>query len=169
MNRILTNLAGWIMSEKLDGARCIWTGSHFTSRNGRDFNPPAWWLEGMPDCRLDGELWNHRGGFDELVSAIQRKRNAWEGVTFQIFDLAVLRTPIEARHAALARLQLPAHAQLVPHRACLSMGDLDATEAEIVKAGGEGVVLREAASLYTPTGFVKVKRLFPDLNRSILD
>ena len=170
MSAFPSNPAGMLMSEKMDGCRCIFDGhGNFMSRNGHVFQAPDWFKAGMPAHRLDGELWNHRGGFDELVSAIQRKRNPWEGVSFQVFDLAVLRVPIEARHAVLGRLVLPPHVQLVPHRVCRSQADLDATEAEIVAAGGEGVCLREPGSDYTPGGFVKVKRLFPEKNRSILD
>jgi DNA ligase-1 len=169
MNDIPQNVAGWLASPKLDGVRCLFTGSAFVSRHGRIFTPPASWLAGMPACRLDGELYAGIQSFDELVSAIQRKRNPWENVTFQIFDLAQLRQPIESRLAKLATLTLPLHCQLVPHRPLAGMNDLDRMEAEIVAAGGEGVCIREPGSTYRPNGFLKVKRLFPDLNRSILD
>jgi len=161
--------SGWWLSEKLDGVRCGFSGHVFQSRHGRIFTPPAWWLDAMPACRLDGELYAGRGGFDELVSAIQRKRNPWENVTFQVFDLAQLRQPIEDRLATLAALPLPPHVALVPHRLCRSQADLDAEETAIVAAGGEGICLRAPGSTYTPGGFVKIKRLFPDLNRSQLD
>jgi ATP-dependent DNA ligase len=86
-----------------------------------------------------------------------------------VFDLAQLRMPIEARHAALGRLHLPPWVQLVEHRPCLSQDDLDATEAATVQAGGEGLVLRERGSFYRPGNFIKCKRLTKDLDRSILD
>jgi len=169
MNEIPLDPRGWWISEKLDGCRCIWTGERFLSRNGRDFRPPPHWLAGMPPVRLDGELFAGRGGFDFLVSQIQRKGSEWEGITFEVFDLAELRQPIEQRIAALLRLPLPSHCRLVQHRACAGAGDLDATEAAIVAAGGEGLCLREPGSCYRPNNFLKVKRLFPDLNRSQLD
>jgi DNA ligase-1 len=169
VNEIPQNVAGWLASPKLDGCRCFWTGNTFASRHGRIFTPPASWLAGMPACRLDGELYAGIQSFDELVSAIQRNRNPWENVTFQIFDLGQLRQPIESRLAALASLPLPPHCQLVPHRPLEGLDDLDRMEAEIVAAGGEGVCIREPGSFYRPNGFLKVKRLFPDLNRSILD
>ena len=165
------NPAGYWLSEKLDGCRCFLTESgRMLSRNGRDFRPPAWFTAGLPKgIRLDGELFAGRGGFDELVSTIQRKGSDWEGITFQIFDLAQLRQPIENRLAALARLSLPPHCQLVPHRVCVGSQDLDATEAAIVAEGGEGVCLRAPESYYRPGNFWKIKRLFADLNRSVLD
>ena len=169
MNTLPDNPAGWWISEKYDGVRAIWTGAAFLSRNGHKFTPPGWWLEGMPDCRLDGELWMGRGRFDFLVSQIQTKGSEWDGITFQIFDLAALRLPFEQRIATLARLALPSHCRLVPHRVCKGHSDLDATEADVVAAGGEGLVLRRPGSFYRPNDFLKVKRLFPDLNRSQLD
>lgn len=169
MNGIPANPDGWLASEKLDGVRCTFTGHAFTSRHGNIFTPPASWFEGMPSARLDGELWMGNGTFDELVSAIQRKRNPWENVRFMIFDLAVMRHPIESRLATLASLPLPPHCQLVPHRPLAGMDDLDAMEADIVAAGGEGLILRAPGSYYAPSNFRKVKRIFPDLDRSILD
>jgi DNA ligase-1 len=165
------NPTGYWLSEKMDGCRAILTESGaLLTRNGKRWNPPPWFMAGMPrGVRLDGELFTQRGDFDGLVSAIQRKRNPWEGVRFMVFDLATLRMPIEARHAALARLQLPPWVELLPHRPCLSQEDLDAEETAIVRNGGEGVCLRAPGSTYKPFGYVKIKRLNPDLNRSILD
>ena len=162
-------LAGWWLSEKLDGTRIFWTGTAYLTRNGHRLTPPPWWFVGMPNTRLDGELWMGRGTFETLVSVIQTKGSAWEGITFEVFDLAELRRPIEARIAALAKLALPDHCRLVPHSVCTGAGDLDATEAAIVAAGGEGLCLRPPGSFYRPNNFLKVKRIHRDLDRSILD
>jgi ATP-dependent DNA ligase len=86
-----------------------------------------------------------------------------------VFDLARLNVPIEQRHAALERLRLPPWVEVIKHRHCLSQDDLDATEAAVVSAGGEGLCIRPPRSFYSPSCFVKVKRLHPDLNRSQLD
>jgi DNA ligase-1 len=163
------NPAGFWLSEKLDGVRFLWTGTRFHTRNGKDLHPPAWFTEGLPPVRLDGELYAGRGGFDFLVSQIQKRGGDWQGITYQIFELAVLRVPIESRLSMLARLRLPAHVGLVKHRPCTGWQDLDETEAALVGQGAEGLVLREPGSCYRPHGFWKVKRLTKDLDRSILD
>ncbi len=54
---------GWIMSEKLDGVRCFWTGSVMFSRNGNRFFPPKFFTQNWPNSQLDGELFIGRGRF----------------------------------------------------------------------------------------------------------
>jgi ATP-dependent DNA ligase len=51
----------------------------------------------------------------------------------------------------------------------LSATDLDAEESAVVEGGGEGLVIRHPDSHWRPGGFTKIKRIFPDLNRSQLD
>jgi DNA ligase-1 len=53
-----TDPTGWWMSEKLDGVRCYWNGETFLSRNGKRYDVPAFFVEGLPKTvSLDGELW----------------------------------------------------------------------------------------------------------------
>jgi len=55
---VLSDPAGWLMSEKLDGVRCYWNGSTMYTRNGNPFTPPDWFKKCLPaDLALDGELW----------------------------------------------------------------------------------------------------------------
>ena len=57
------DLAGWWLSEKLDGVRAYWDGKSLISRLGNRFHAPDWFLEGLPDIPLDGELWIGRKAF----------------------------------------------------------------------------------------------------------
>ena len=89
------NVAGWFISEKLDGTRCFWDGgltrglpteqvpwasildpktgekkgkikpvaTGLWSRYGNPIMAPDWWLNRLPCCPLDGELWAGRGKF----------------------------------------------------------------------------------------------------------
>jgi DNA ligase-1 len=59
------------MSEKLDGVRAFWDGKNLISRGGNIFDAPAFFTDGFPKHKLDGELWIKRGEFD-LVSSIVR-------------------------------------------------------------------------------------------------
>ncbi len=51
-----SKIAGWLMSEKLDGVRCYWSGSVLYTRNGVKINAPKEWVETLPTIALDGEL-----------------------------------------------------------------------------------------------------------------
>src|SRR5438552_10550272 len=76
------NLSGWLMSEKLDGVRCYFDGKQFLSRQGNLFHAPEWFLEGLPDTPLDGELWIDRKKFQRTVSIVRRqdKTELWKEV-----------------------------------------------------------------------------------------
>src|SRR5580658_9321513 len=56
----VTDLTGWLMSEKLDGVRAYWDGKQFLSRQGNLYRAPDWFIEGLPSVPLDGELWIDR-------------------------------------------------------------------------------------------------------------
>ena len=163
-SKIPSDIENYVASEKCDGIRAFWTGSEFMTRHGNILNAPAWFKAGMPDIRLDGEIWMGRGTFNALQSTIQTIGSDWEGVRFAIFDLAVLRMTTTERLAELQTIDLPAHCDLVPHLG-VTGGELDAMESEIVRNGGEGVCLRHKDEAYRPTNFIKVKRLFPDIDR----
>lgn len=164
MNEIPADLENYLASEKLDGIRAIYTGSEFMTRHGNVLKAPDWFKDGMPDCRLDGELWMGHGTFDQLQSNLQTNGSDWTGIRFMIFDLAVLRMTTVERIDALSKITLPSHCELVSHIEVDHAG-LDAMEEGIVNAGGEGVCLRDKFETYRPNNFIKVKRLFPDLER----
>ena len=105
-----------------------------------------------------------RGMFNELQSALQTKGSDWQGVRFAVFDLAVLRLATTERLENLATIQLPSHCERVNH-VLVTSEELDAMESDIVANGGEGVCLRHKDETYRPTNFIKVKRLFPDIER----
>jgi DNA ligase-1 len=161
--------AGWWVSTKLDGVRMIWTGSALLSRSGRRLLAPQWFTEALPRCRMDGELWMGNESFNRLVSALQTKGGSWTGVEYHVFDLAEAGT-FEERMDRLAKIPLPAHVHIVPHRVCTGMADLDRTEREVVEHGGEGCVIRRPGSLYRPGrsgDIIKIKRLVKDVEHSI--
>ena len=68
------NIENWLMSEKLDGIRCIWDGQRLYSRNGKLFHPPKWFKEGFPsDIVLDGELFLNRKDFSRTSSIVMKQ------------------------------------------------------------------------------------------------
>jgi DNA ligase-1 len=165
VNEIPDNITDYLASEKMDGIRSWWTGSEFITRHGNVLNVPAWFKAGMPAVRLDGELWMGNGTFDKLQSSMQRKDGDWHGIRFMIFDAAILRKTTTERIAFLETLTLPAHCTVISHAPLVSHDELDEFETDIVARGGEGICLRHKDETYRPNNFIKVKRLFPDLDR----
>ena len=82
------DLSGWWMSEKLDGVRAFWNGKQFLSRQGNVYHAPDWFIAGLPETPLDGELWLDRKKFQRTVSIVRRqdKSELWKEIRFLVFD-----------------------------------------------------------------------------------
>lgn len=142
---------GWLVSEKLDGARAWWDGSRLRFRSGLPIAAPAWFTAGLPTLALDGELWAGRGTFEFLAGTVRRIQPVdadWRRVRFMAFESPSFPGPFAERAASIGRLarQQPEgsvwraveHIE-VPDRAAL-LARLDT----VVRAGGEGLMLRRA-------------------------
>jgi DNA ligase-1 len=149
----LTNPAGWWMSEKLDGVRAYWDGRQLLSRQGNLFHAPDWFLAGLPDVPLDGELWLGRRQFQRAVSIARRQDRSdhWKELTYVVFDAPALEKGFEARlefvRDCLAE-RGPTHARPHEHLVCGGPDHLRQELARLEALGGEGLMLRRAGSRY---------------------
>ena len=158
------SVKGWLISEKLDGWRAIWDGAQLVSRLGNRITAPEWFTRQLPaGVVLDGELFMGRGNYWKLTSALKKSTPLdaeWMGIRFHVFD-APSSCPLNERlNTALRALAGCAVANVVPFRVCLGDWDAMNSMAEIAAAGGEGVVLRNPASLYVEKrsrDFLKLK------------
>jgi DNA ligase-1 len=147
------DLAGWWMSEKLDGVRAYWDGKQFLSRLGNVYHAPEWFVSGLPDEPLDGELWIGRRAFQRTVSIVRRqdKSDHWREVRFVVFDAPAHGGPFEERlefvHAAVSRRK-PEFAAALAHDVCKHLDHLRAELARVEALGGEGLMLRQPGSKY---------------------
>ena len=144
----------WV-SEKLDGVRGHWDGERLRSRGGHLINPPRWYTAGWPDEPMDGELWLGRGRFAE-VSGIARSAEpdeaSWRQVKFMVFDLPAHGGPFEARLTRMRSLLKEADVawlRPVPQHRVETLAQLDARLAEVIAAGGEGLMLHRRQAIYT--------------------
>ena len=117
------DLAGWWMSEKLDGVRAYWDGTTFVSRLGNPFHAPDWFVAGLPDTPLDGELWSGRRRFQRTISIVRRQDRSdhWREVTYVVFDAPGLALPFEERLEACRQLlaaRQPPYARFHEHARC---------------------------------------------------
>lgn len=147
------DIDGWWMSEKLDGVRAYWDGKMFLSRNGNEYMAPDWFVEGLPEEPLDGELWQGRRQFQSTVSIVRRQDRSkhWEKIKYVVFDAPAHKGIFEARQKYLQKLfetsAIP-HAELLEQKPCDDVEALQAELKEVEALGGEGLMLRQPGSKY---------------------
>jgi len=126
------DIKGWLMSEKLDGVRAIWTGSELISRNGNKFFAPLWFTEELPaGVMLDGELFIGRNQFQRCVSIVRKQKpvdSEWEQLRFFVFDAPGQEGGFEERLAFCSRtLFRNPVAEVVEHTSCRDLAHLNSS------------------------------------------
>jgi DNA ligase 1 len=144
----------YLVSEKYDGVRAIWDGKTLRSRSGNLINAPAWFIAKLPPQRLDGELWLGRGQFEQLSGYVRKttpQDEEWRQIKYMIFELPEAPGTFEQRYQQIKQVvaatnwpQLVAVEQFrLPNNAALKR-KLN----EVVRAGGEGLMLHLADAPY---------------------
>lgn len=146
--------SAYLVSEKLDGVRALWDGKTLRFRSGRLIQAPDWFVAGLPAHPLDGELWMGRRKFDLLSAAVRRQqpRDAeWRQISYQVFEWPqapgtfserVAALQISIARANLGWLLLVRQERIADHQA------LQARLQQVVRAGGEGLMLHRADALW---------------------
>lgn len=147
------DLTGYWMSEKLDGIRAYWNGKTFISRLGNEFYAPDWFVQGLPNMILDGELWAGRKKFQRATSIVRRQDRSdhWKEITYVVFDAPALDAPFEDRQAALQAHFAPdrtPYARALEQERCRGMDHLRKELDRVEKLGGEGLMMRRPRSKY---------------------
>ena len=148
------DVSRYLVSEKLDGVRAIWDGQALRFRSGKTINAPGWFLAGLPNQPLDGELWIARGQFERVSGIVRREipdDAAWREVRYMIFELPGAPGPFSERAEQIRRLARLANVpwlseikQFFP----VDRGTLESHLDEVVRAGGEGLMLHLADAPY---------------------
>lgn len=150
-----SDVALYLVSEKLDGVRAFWDGQVLRTRHGNPVNAPGWFVENFPAQALDGELWIGRGQFERLSATVRRQtpdEAEWRQVRYLVFELPQAPGTFRERAQALRAVTAEAGVPWLQAVEQLEMGNrqaLDRTLDEILKAGGEGLMLHRADALYT--------------------
>jgi len=144
----------YLVSEKLDGVRAIWDGNTLRFRSGKEINAPRWFVDGLPKRPLDGELWIARGAFERL-SGIVRKDvpddGEWRQVRYMIFELPGAPGTFRERAEVMRQIARDAKVPWLREIEQFSVVDRNSLQKrfkEVVKAGGEGLMLHRADALY---------------------
>ena len=199
-------VAGWLVSEKFDGQRAIWDGgvtrgkpkkdvpwantlkderyvdeqisTGLWSRYGNVIHAPDWWLDSLPNCLLDGELYMERGAFQETRKIVSRLSGGegWKNIRFLVIDI-----PQRIALFQSGRINNPQFKKVIHASECLKLFQgvpagtflmkdqverinqtrLPPIEAEarekmydmlndVVSAGGEGLILRQFDRIWAP-------------------
>ena len=149
------NVSEYLVSEKYDGIRAIWTGSQLVTRNGNPIYAPKWFTDPLPGVWLDGELWTKRQDFANL-SGIVRKvtpvESEWQTVSYMIFDMPDATKPFSQRFENYARLvsQLNSeHIKAVEQKHFNENTQLSLFMDELIAQGAEGVMLHLASAKHS--------------------
>ncbi len=147
------DLTGWWMSEKLDGVRAYWDGKQFLSRLGNLYHAPDWFVAGMPDFPLDGELWVARKAFQRTISVVRRQDRSehWKTVRFVVFDAPAMPAPFEERLAFFndhLKQHALTYARPLEHERVRNLDHLREELERVESLGGEGLMLRQPGSRY---------------------
>lgn len=144
------DVAGYLVSEKLDGVRAYWDGRQLYFRSGRPIHAPAWFTARFPPHPLDGELWMGRHSFERLSAAVRRDEPVdaeWKDITYQLYELpggaGSFEERLAALHASVAQVAIPWLHVLAQER----LDDRAALRQRldtVVRAGGEGLMLHRA-------------------------
>ncbi len=148
------DVSRYLVSEKLDGVRAIWDGASLRFRSGKEINAPRWFLDGLPKRPLDGELWISRGSFERLSGIVRRDvpdDAEWRQVRYMIFELpgapGTFRERAEAMRQIARETNVP-WLREIEQFPVVDRNSLQKHLKEVVRAGGEGLMLHRADALY---------------------
>jgi len=146
--------APYLVSEKYDGVRGLWDGQVLRTRAGNVIAAPAWFIARLPKQALDGELWIARGQFEKLSGYVRKttpQDDEWRQIKYMVFELPNAPGTFAERYEQIKRIIAQASfAQLiaVEQFRVATNAALKRKLTEIVRAGGEGLMLHRADAPY---------------------
>jgi DNA ligase 1 len=146
--------APYLVSEKYDGVRALWNGSELRTRSGMMIAAPASFIARLPAEPLDGELWLSRGRFEAVSAAVRRLQPdaaEWRQISYMLFESPGAEGDFAQRAAHLQMLakttQWP-QLQAAEQTRFATRAALHQRLEEVVRAGGEGLMLHRADAAY---------------------
>jgi DNA ligase 1 len=150
------NVAGWIATEKLDGIRLFWDGQRAWSKEGNEIALTPAFRASLPrGLAVEGELHCGRGGYKQALSLF-KSGPVDDRLTFTICDAPRSHGGWMDR---IATIPACGH-EVVEHTIVKDFEEALELYIEITDDGGEGVMLRDPALIYTPgrtRGLLKLK------------
>lgn len=164
------NIQNWLMSEKLDGIRAIWTGKELLSKNGNKLFAPNFFIKDFPPFYLDGELWTKRADFENIQSVVlnQNSNSLWKNITYNIFEIPNQKGDFYNRLKFLEEFlekNPNKYIKIIPQIKIINKEDLNIFLDEVLRKNGEGVILRNPFLEYEngrSVNILKVKTFFDE-------
>ncbi len=148
------DVKNYLVSEKLDGVRAYWDGKKLISREGNIYNAPKWFIADFPKEHLEGELWIGRGKFEELSGIVRTEipdDEGWKMVKMMLFDMPKHEGVFTKRLEAMKNLVANSgskYLKVIEQSKISTHQNLTKQLNEVVKNGGEGLMLHCDDSLY---------------------
>lgn len=163
-NRKQVSIKDWIAFEKIDGIRGVYKDGKILSRYGNEFTVPKKYIDIIQDCILlndgdilDGELVSSRG-FQHTTSIVkdQSKKatmDYWKDIKYVIFDYIPHNSADKFidRHKSILMHHIKESKNievLKPLGIVKTEKDVTAFHKQVIKLGGEGIMLRNPESFY---------------------
>ena len=144
----------YLVSEKYDGVRGLCDGQTLRTRAGNVIAAPVWFLAKLPRQALDGELWLARGQFEKLSGIVRKAKpldDEWRQIKYMVFELPDAPGTFAERYAGIQRIVAQANFSQLLAVEQFRVADNAALKrklADIVRNGGEGLMLHRADALY---------------------
>ena len=159
---------GWKASEKMDGyrGRFCKKNKKFISRNQKEYNAPKWYIDGMPNVDMDGELWIGREPKDFQSMGTIRKKvpidEEWMKVKYCVYDFPEINYKFGDRYKIMKKnekkikenwnsyrktLELKFHSMpcpiiILPQITIKSLEHMEQFYEKILENKGEGIMLK---------------------------
>jgi len=157
----------YLVSEKYDGVRAIWKAGELVTKNGNKIYAPDWFIKGLPDVWLDGELWSKRQDFEFIASTVlSQKANtaAWKKIQYKVFDMPNYQQPFIERAAAYTQLIKQLNVPFIQSIKQVQLADNDALSSLLKKLtaiGSEGLILHRKQARFASGRSDNVLKLKP--------
>ncbi|UTV97808.1 DNA ligase [Marinomonas rhizomae] len=147
----------YLVSEKYDGIRAIWTGEKLITRQGNPIFAPKWFTDTLPNVWLDGELWSKHNDFQFIMSTVRKQtpvNSEWRKIYYMVFDAPdrERNMTFEERYKRYMRLltilDLP-HVKPVEQFSVSSNEALHSILTAYVEKGAEGLMLHRRLARFS--------------------
>lgn len=146
----------YLISEKYDGIRAIWTGKQLITRQGNSIHAPDWFVDPLPAVWLDGELWSTHNDFAFIMSTVRKNTpvdSEWQKIHYMVFDAPdqARQMPFEQRYERYTQIVNGIDASHVLPVKQFSVADNQALPSLLdtyVENGAEGLMLHRKTATF---------------------